>query len=114
MPFPGNQIFPKKIREISRPEHSETSSSPSRLSTGIWDWLLPSLVSGRETFCNSQTLPEWKLSKEGVVNINGLYINGTNQEKSRVVLFILPLFNQPNGLDQLGLVTHSISLALDI
>ena len=61
MPFPGNQIFPQKIQEISRPEHLGTSSSWSQLSTGIRDWLLPSLVSGRETFGNSQTLPEWKL-----------------------------------------------------
>ena len=37
MPFPGNRIFYKKIREISCPEHSGTSSSQSRLSTGIRD-----------------------------------------------------------------------------
>ena len=48
MPFPGNQIFPKKIWEISRPEHLGTSSSRSQLSTGIQDWLLPGLISGRE------------------------------------------------------------------
>ena len=39
MPFPGNRIFSKKIREIPGPEHSGTSSSRSRLSpeneTGI-------------------------------------------------------------------------------
>ena len=29
MPFPGNQIFPGKIREISRPEHSGTTFSRS-------------------------------------------------------------------------------------
>ena len=39
MPFPGNRIFPKKIWKIS-------SSC---------------LVSGRESFGNSQMLPEWKL-----------------------------------------------------
>ena len=41
--FPGTGYFPKKSVEISRPEHSGTSSSRSRLSTGIRDWLLPSL-----------------------------------------------------------------------
>ena len=60
MPFPGNQIFHEKNWEISRPEHSGTSSSRSQLSTGIQDWLLPGLVSGREIFGNSRMLPEWK------------------------------------------------------
>ena len=60
MPFPGNQIFPIKIWEISDPELSGTSSSQSWLST--WHLGLASfrLVSGRETFRNSRTLPEWK------------------------------------------------------
>ena len=31
MAFPGNQIFPGKIQEISRPEHTGTSSSRFRL-----------------------------------------------------------------------------------
>ena len=35
--------FPKKAWEISRPEHSGTSFSLSRLSNGIQDWLLPGL-----------------------------------------------------------------------
>ena len=38
-----------------------TSSSRSRLSTGIWDCLIPGLIFGRETFRNSRTLPEVKL-----------------------------------------------------
>ena len=42
--FPGTGYFPKKIREISRPEHSGTSYSRSWLSTGIRDWLFPGLV----------------------------------------------------------------------
>ena len=48
MPFPGNWIYPQKIREISRPEHSGTSSSLSRLSTGMWDLLLPGLFQVRK------------------------------------------------------------------
>ena len=48
MPFPRNRIFPQKIREISRPEHSGTSSSLSRLSTGMWDLLLPGLFQVRK------------------------------------------------------------------
>ena len=63
MPFPGNQIFPEKIPEIPGPEHSRTSSSRSRLSTGIRDWLFPGLVKGWETFGNSRTLPEIKSKK---------------------------------------------------
>ena len=43
MPFPENRIFPQKIREISRPENLGTSSSQSRLSTDIRDWLFPGL-----------------------------------------------------------------------
>ena len=61
MPFPGNGIFPKKFWEISHPQHSGSSSSRSRLSPVIWDWMLPGLVLGWETFRNSQTLPAWKL-----------------------------------------------------
>ena len=41
MPFPGNQIFHGKIREISHPEHSGTPSSRYRLSPAIWDWPFP-------------------------------------------------------------------------
>ena len=63
MPFPGKQIFPEKIRDISRPEHLGTSSYRSRLSPVIQDWLLPSLVLGRETFGISRTLPEMKINK---------------------------------------------------
>ena len=61
MLFPGNRIFPEKILEISHPKHSGTSSSWSRLSTGIQDWLLSGLVSGWETFRNSRTLHELKI-----------------------------------------------------
>ena len=50
MPFPGNRIFPEKIQEIPGPEHSGTSFSQSRLSTGIRDWLFPGLVKGREVY----------------------------------------------------------------
>ena len=63
MPFPGNWIFLQKIWEIPGPEHSVTSYSRSRLSTGIPDWLFPGLFKGRETFRNSQTLPELKVKK---------------------------------------------------
>ena len=52
MAFTGNRIFPRKIWEISRPEHSRTSSSRYRLSTGIRDWLL----CGKEWF-NIYCLP---------------------------------------------------------
>ena len=38
MAFAGNRLFPGKIWLISCPEHLGTSSSWSRLSTGIWDW----------------------------------------------------------------------------
>ena len=48
MPFPGYRIFPPKNWEISRPEHSGTSSSRSQLSPVIRDWLLPGLVLGQE------------------------------------------------------------------
>ena len=41
MPFSTNRIFPGKIREISRLEHSGTSSSQSCLSPAIWDWSIP-------------------------------------------------------------------------
>ena len=44
MQFPGNRIFPKKIREIFCPLHSGKSYFWSRLSTGIRDWLFPGLV----------------------------------------------------------------------
>ena len=61
MQFPGNQIFPEKIKEISRPEHWGTTFSQSQICPVIRDWLLPGLVLSRETFRNSRTLPEWKL-----------------------------------------------------
>ena len=43
MPMPENQIFPKKIREISRAKHLGRGCSRYQLITGIQDWLFPGL-----------------------------------------------------------------------
>ena len=56
MPFPGNRIFPGKIREISRPKQSGRSSFRSCLSPAIRDWPIPVPSQSQKWNGNSRNL----------------------------------------------------------
>ena len=55
--FPRTGFFPKKSGKFPVPSIREQPFQ-GRLCPVSWDWLLPGLVLGRETFRNSRTLPE--------------------------------------------------------